>query len=260
MLQDRCRDDYIIIYQQLGRFFRRWGAGRGRDPKAPRPSLYKLYRAPNPHPTVAHHRVVMGNLVSLTLSPSRSSTRTCRPQLAPCTGHPASPARWSGWSRPPGPSLSGLKDHGTRRLPHLEPKYKVNIPLTVTLTLRHGDVTGLAYKTAYIAGANAGFLKGGGGSNVYCVQKLDPMLKSLHRGPKGGGTRPHIPWTRYCIITVADLEGAVRGVTTPRWNPFFYFPFFHLPLNRPPSPHSQPPPPLSDNPPPRWRRARSAPE
>ena len=40
-------------------------------------------------------------------------------------------------------------------------------------------------------GADAGFLKGGGGPTWVYTQKggpvLGPMLKSLHRGPKGGG-------------------------------------------------------------------------
>ena len=56
------------------------------------------------------------------------------------------------------------------------------------------------------AGADPGFLKGGGSILGLQAKKKGggprggPKLKSLHRGPKGGVRTPWTPWIRYCIM------------------------------------------------------------
>ena len=70
------------------------------------------------------------------------------------------------------------------------------------------------------SGAGPGFLKRGGvhlrstskkkgGGGPRGGPTLGPMLKSLHRGPRGGGGGPDPlpPWIRYCFFSVPQIKG-----------------------------------------------------
>ena len=72
------------------------------------------------------------------------------------------------------------------------------------------------------AGADPGFLKGGPILGLQAKQKggvgprggptVAPMLKNLHRGPKGGGEPPGHPrpWIRYCRVRLS-VRACVRA-------------------------------------------------